>query len=118
MEGDPMNMHTPLTAKLLAVAGIAALGLLLLMAAWTSAYAGQATNPVSSAVIQPFRNPLAASARQATGTYTWYVRLPLVSSSTVGTATPTEGALFLNRTKKTYGAKVAVDASGGVHMSY
>ena len=93
--------------------------LLLLMALLPSAYAGQATKPVSLAIIQPPANPLAAAALGATGAYTTY--LPLVSRSTATTPTPppgTEGALFLNRTNKTNGAKVAVDASGGIHMTY
>ena len=121
-----MNMHTPFTAKLLALSSIAAL-LLLLMALLPAAYAGQATDPISLAVIQPLGNPLAAPALGATGAYTVY--LPSVSRSIAATPTPTptatptpppgtEGALFLNTTNKTDSASTAVDAAGGFHFAY
>ena len=113
-----MNMHTPFTAKLLALSSITAL-LLLLMALLPAAYAGQAPDPISLAVIQPPGNPLAAPALGATGAYTVY--LPSVSRSIAATPTPppgTAGALFMNTANKTNGAKVAVDASGGIHMTY
>src|SRR5574340_1223990 len=122
MEGDQMNMHTPFTAKLLALISMAAL-LLLWMALLPLAYAGQATDPISLSVIQPLGNSLAAPALGAAGTYTAY--LPLVSRTTAATPTPTvipataaTGALFMNTANKTNGAKVAVDASGGIHMTY
>ena len=81
-----MNRHTPLTAKLLGLSSLATL-LLLLMALLPAAYAGQATKPVSLAVIQPPSNPLAALTLGVTGAYTTY--LPLVSRSIATTPTPT-----------------------------
>ncbi len=97
---------------------------------WTaSTVTAQATDPISSSVIQPFGNSLATPALGIAGAYRVY--LPLVRRSTGGVATPTPtptvtsttppgtgGALFMNTVNKTNGAKVAVDASGGIHMTY
>jgi hypothetical protein len=96
-----------------------------------STVTAQTTDPVFLSAIQPLGYSLAAPAMGANGTHTVY--LPFVSRATAGapiptatpvrTATPTttpgtEGALFLNRTKRTDSASAAVDAAGGFHLAY
>jgi hypothetical protein len=123
-------MHTTPTSKLLAVVGNAAL-LLLWMALLPFAYAGQATDPAPLSASQPRGDSRPAPAVTPTAAHNTY--LPLVIRSTVTAASPTptrtpttvptaapgaEGALFMNRVIKTNGAKVAVDGSGGIHLTY